>query len=30
MKLNEFTQKSKKVKKKATQFVLQNDAADLK
>lgn len=30
MKLNEFTQKSKKVKKKATQFVLQNDASDLK
>ena len=30
MKLNEFTQKSKKVKKKATQFVLQNDDAELK
>lgn len=30
MKLNEFTQKSRKVKKKATQFVLQNDAAELK
>jgi len=30
MKLNEFTQKSKKVKKKATQFVLQNDVAELK
>ena len=30
MKLNEFTQKSRKVKKKTTQFVLQNDAAELK
>ena len=30
MKLNDFTQKRKRVIKKPTQFVLQNDAAELK